>query len=145
MFISNIISKLWVIIYKLGIIYKATIAPTNKDRQPHSNYYKYMFHRILLHDNHIWLVHTLNTTTSMCPSFFRSYELHYSIYLFFFPNWSYSYLSVRVFCFVGPPSYQIYLSKPTCEVRNPIQPHLSWRVTVPNFGKNNRIYDMITK
>ena len=44
MFISNIISKLSAIIYKPKIIYKATTAPTNKDQQPHSNYYKYKFH-----------------------------------------------------------------------------------------------------
>jgi len=36
MFISNIIYKLSTIIYKLGIIYKATIAPTNKEKHPHS-------------------------------------------------------------------------------------------------------------
>ena len=36
MFISNIIYKLSTIIYKPGIIYKATTTPTNKDQHPHS-------------------------------------------------------------------------------------------------------------
>ena len=36
MFISNIISKLLAIIYKPGIIYKATTTPINKDQHPRS-------------------------------------------------------------------------------------------------------------
>ena len=62
MFISNIISKLLAIIYKLRIIYKSTTTPTNKDQQPRSNYYKYMFHRT----PHTTCSHTQHTATSMC-------------------------------------------------------------------------------
>ena len=81
--------------------------------------------------------HTQHTATSLCLSLslFHSYELHYSIYLLYSP-YTYSYLSIIVICFPGPPSYQRHLSKPTCEVRDPTQPHPSWRVTVPDFGKH---------
>ena len=57
--------------------------------------------------------HTQHTATSMCPSLFHSYESHYNIYLLYFPH-SYSYLSVGVLCFAGPPllskvSLQVYV------------------------------------
>ena len=71
--------------------------------------------------------HTQHTATSLCLSLslFHSYELHYSIYLLYSP-YTYSYLSIIVICFPGPPSYQRHLSKPTCEVRDPTQPRPSW-------------------
>ena len=81
MFIFNIISKFPTIIYKPKFIYKTTYVPTNKDQRPHSNYYKYKFHWIHLHD------HTLGTQQqAYAPLFlFCSYKHHYNIYLFYSP------------------------------------------------------------
>jgi len=61
MFISNIIYKLLTIIYKPKIIYKATIALTNKDQHPCSHnintgsiepFYTTVIHDLLTHSAH---------------------------------------------------------------------------------------------
>ena len=103
----------------------------------HSTNIKYRFHQTPLHNP---ITH-LTPEQQACASFSlsRLYEFYLSIYLLYFPH-SYSYLSVRVLYFAGPPSCQKYLSKPTCEVRDPNQPHLPWRVTIPNFGKSINTY-----
>ena len=80
MFISNIISKLSAIIYKPKIIYKATTAPTNKDQQPHSNYYKYKFHWTTLHD---LLTHSTHDNKPIPLSFSFSYTSTISAYTCF--------------------------------------------------------------
>ena len=64
MFISNIIYKLSAIIYKLGIIYKATTAPTNKDQQPCST----NINTGSIESLHTTYSHTQHTTTISCPS-----------------------------------------------------------------------------
>ena len=118
MFISNIISKLPAIIYKPRIIYKATTAPTNMDQHPRST----NINTGSIKPLYTTCSHTQYTTTSMCLFFslFRSYELHYNIYLLYSP-YTYSYLSVKFICFAGPPFYQRHLSKLMCEVRDPTQ------------------------
>ena len=63
MFISNIIYKLSTIIYKPGIIYKATTTPTNKDQHPHST----NINTGSIEPLYMTCSHTQRTTTSMCP------------------------------------------------------------------------------
>ena len=109
MFISNIISKLPAIIYKPRIIYKATTAPTNMDQHPRST----NINTGSIEPLYTTCSHTQHTTTSMCLFFslFRSYELHYNIYLLYSP-YTYSYLSVGVFVLqVSPPVKDTSLSR----------------------------------
>ena len=131
MFISNIIYKLSAIIYKLGIIYKATTAPTNKDQQRRST----NINTGSIEPLYTTFDHTLSTQQQAYAPLSCSYEPYFSIYFLYFPH-SYSYLSIEVLCFAGPPSCQGYLSKPTREVQDRTQPRPSQRVTVPDFGKN---------
>ena len=131
MLISNIISKLPAIIYKLGIIYKATTTPTNKNQ----NHARTTINTGSIEPLYTTCLHTQHTATSLCLSLFRSYELHYNIYLLY-SLYTNSYSSIEVLCFSGPPLCQRHLSKPTCEVQDLTQPRPPWRVTVTDFGKN---------
>lgn len=106
MFISNIISKPSAIIYKARIIYKATTVLTNKDQHPSTTNINTSFIKFL----YTTCSHT-HTWQQTCISFsLLLIQVLLSIYLFFFPD-IYSYLKVRIFYFVGLPSYQRYFSK----------------------------------
>ena len=64
MFISNIICKLSAIIHMPEIIYKATIAPTNKDQYPCST----NVNTGSIEPLYMTCSHTQHTTTSLCLS-----------------------------------------------------------------------------
>ena len=118
MFISNIIYKLQTIIYKPKIIYKGYNSPYKQGLVTCSTTINIgsiePLYTIPSHPQH-------SSNKPVPPFLCRSLELYLSIYLLYSP-YSYSYLSLRVICFVGPPSYQGYHSKPTCEVRDLTQP-----------------------
>ena len=77
--------------------------PLQKGPAPSLSYYKYRFHRTHLH---YLLTHPAHDNKHVPLSLFRSYELYYNIHLFYSP-YTYSYLSVRILYFAGPPQLAI--------------------------------------
>ena len=101
-FISNIIYKLLIIIYKPRIIYKGYNNPYKQGLATTLHSYKYQ-----VQSNPEHIPHTsTRANTPMHISVYRSLEPMFKHILALTPN-SYIYLSVGVFYFVGPSSYPL--------------------------------------
>jgi len=110
MFISNIISKLSAIIYKLRIIYKAAIILTNKDQHPHST----SINTGSIESLYTTCSHTQYTATNLCLSLsLIRVPLHHILVLFSLHIFL---LDRRSPLFCRSPSFQRHISKLMCEV-----------------------------
>ena len=136
MFISNIICKLPVIIYKPRIICKGYNNPYKQGSIVTLNYYKYRFHQTFYTSHHTLCTRAtslcLHLSLSLSLSLTRALLKHIlalsSSFIFLFERWS------PLFC-----KSILLLKVPLQADVQSSGPHLTmstWRITVLNFGKN---------